>query len=299
MKAIVTGATGFVGSNLCEALMKKGFEVSVITRTKSDLSNLINIKDKLEIFEYKNDIDSLINFFNEVNADVVFHLAAVFISDHKETDIDNLISSNITFGLNILEAMRKSNTKIIINTGTSWQYYHSNEYNPANLYAGTKEAFECLMRYYVDAESIRSITLKLFDTYGEKDTRQKLINLLSTFSRENKELNMSPGEQMLDLVYIDDVTDAFIKAFEYISENEEIKFEEYGVGSKKPIKLKHLVDTFEKISGQKLNIIWGGREYRNREVMKVWLDYNILPNWNVTVDIEEGLRKIIKFNDEK
>ncbi len=297
MKAIVTGATGFVGSNLCDALIKKGFEVFAIVRPTSDLKNLSNIKDKIKIFEYNNEISELIRFFDEVKADVVFHLASVFIAEHNENDIDNLISSNILFGVNILEAMSKTNTNIIINTGTSWQYYHSNEYNPVNLYAGTKEAFECLLKYYIDCGNIRGLTLKLFDTYGEKDNRQKLINLLSKFSRENKVLNMSPGEQMLDLVHIDDVTEAFIKAFEYILENKNITFEEFGVGTKNPIKLRDLVDVFEKISNEKVNVVWGGREYRTREVMKVWSNYNTVPNWKITVDIEEGLRKIISFNE--
>ncbi len=288
-KAIITGATGFVGSNLCRKLIDEGFDVGIIIRTSSKLTNIEDIKNNLNIFEYDGDIKSLINYFNEFKADVVFHLASLFIAEHETKDIDNLIDSNIKFGLQILEAMKKSDTKILINTGTSWQHFHVNEYNPVDLYASTKEAFECLIKYYVEAENLKCITLKLFDTYGEMDTRPKLINLLNKFSDEGKVLDMSKGEQVLDLVHISDVTDAFVKAYEYIINND-IKYNEFGIGTGKPIQLKQLIDIFEEVTGKKININWGARPYRKREVMEVWSGYKVLPNWDISINIRDGLK---------
>ena len=216
-KAIVTGGTGFIGSNLCKYLIRNGWEISIIVRSSSDLSSINNVINKIEILEYDGNINQLIHYFNEAKADVVFHLAAFSNVEHKLNEIDRLIESNISFGLHILEAMKESQTKLLINTGTYWQHYNSDEYNPVNLYAATKQAFESLIKYYTEAENIRSITLKLFDTYGESDTRPKLINLLHKFADENKELYMSPGEQVLDLVHVDDIVNAYVKAYEYLS----------------------------------------------------------------------------------
>ena len=210
----------------------------------------------------------MINFFKENNFEVVFHLASLFIAEHESKDVDNLLNSNIVFGTHLLEGMKESENKLLINTGTSWQHYNSEEYNPVDLYAATKEAFEKIIKYYVEAEGIRCVTLKLFDTYGENDKRPKLINLLNKFADEGKELDMSLGEQKLDLVHIDIVTDTFIKAYELLKNNKEIRNEVYGVSSGKQISLREIVENFEREIGKKLKINWGARPYRKREVME-------------------------------
>lgn len=293
-KAIVTGATGFVGSNLCRKLIEENWEVSIISRKGSNYSNLKDIKKKLNIFEYDGNIETLIEFFKENNGDVVFHLASLFIAEHNIKDVDRLIESNLKFGLHVLESMKESKIKLLINTGTSWQHYNNEDYNPVCLYAATKEAFEKLIKYYVEAENIKAITLKLFDTYGENDKRPKLINLLNKFADEGTELNMSLGEQELDLVHIDDVVEGFIKAYEYLIENKRLNYENFGIATGRAIQLKELINTFENVSGKKIKINWGGREYRKREVMKLWNTYNKLPNWRAKISLEEGLKKYKK-----
>jgi len=145
------------------------------------------------------------------------------------------------------------------------------------------------MKYYIEAEGIRAITLKLFDTYGETDKRPKLINLLNQFAAEQKELRMSPGDQLIDLVHVDDVTNAFIKAYEYLLRNEQVKYKIFGISSGYEISLKDLIRLFEDVTGEKLNIIWGGREYRKREVIKLWRGYEGLPNWKCKIKLKDGL----------
>ena len=300
-KAIVTGATGFVGSNLCRKLIKENWEVSIISRNDSSYSNLEDIKEKLNIFEYDGNIETLIAFFKENSGNVVFHLASLFIAEHNVEDIDKLIESNLKFGLHILEAMKESKIKLLINTGTSWQHYNNEDYNPVCLYAATKEAFEKLIKYYTEAEDIRAITLKLFDTYGENDKRSKLINLLNKFADEGTELNMSLGEQELDLVHIDDVVEGFINAYEYLIKNKSLNYENFSIATGRAIQLKELIHIFENVSGKKINVNWGRREYRKREVMKLWNTYSFLPNWKAVINLEEGLKryKILEENVEK
>lgn len=290
-RAIITGATGFVGSNLCKYLVENNWDVSIISRSSTDYTNIKSLLDRIRLFEYDGNIGKLINFFNENKADVVFHLASLFVAEHEPSQINMLIDSNIKFGLHVLEAMKESNTMQLINTGTSWQHYQTNEYNPVNLYAATKQAFESLIKYYVDAKYIRCITLKLFDTYGETDTRPKLINLLNKFADENIKLNMSPGEQVLDLVHINDVVKAFVKAYEILTSNCAIDFDQFAVASGKKIRLKDLIKIYEKVTSKKINVCWGGRDYRKREVMELWSGYKLLPDWECTISLEDGLRK--------
>lgn len=291
-KAIVTGATGFVGSNLCRRLLEENWKVSTITRESSNYSNLEDILESINVYVYSDNILSLINYFNKEDADVVFHLASLFIAEHKSYQIDALVESNLRFGVHILEAMKESNTKLMINTGTSWQHYYTDEYNPVDLYAATKESFKKIIKYYIEAEGIRAITLKLFDTYGETDKRPKLINLLNQFANDQKELKMSPGEQVLDLVHVNDVANAFLKAYDYLKKRDDVKYDEFGVGSGNEIKLIDLIKTFEQQTGKKINVVWGGREYRKREVMRLWRKYKILPNWRANICLKEGLKRL-------
>ena len=213
---VITGGTGFVGSNLAKYLLKKEFKIFLITRVNSKFSNLEKIIDDVEVFSYDNNLIKLISFFEKVKPICVFHLASNFIAEHNASQIDSLIESNITFGLHVLQAMKEAGVNKIINTGTSWQHYNNEDYNPVCLYAATKHAFESLIEYYIQAEDFKVVTLKLFDTYGETDTRPKLINLLNKFADEQTELNMTPGEQILNLVHINDVCSAFDTAYEFL-----------------------------------------------------------------------------------
>lgn len=135
------------------------------------------------------------------------------------------------------------------------------------------------------------ITLKLFDTYGPNDFRGKLISLLERISVTQESLAMSPGEQIVDLVYIEDVIDAFVLAAQYVRNNEYLG--DYAIPSGNPVRLKEIANTFETVTGKKLNINWGERSYREREVMVPWNKGTILPGWTAKVDFASGLEKTI------
>ena len=210
---IITGATGYIGSHVAKHLISKGWKIVIISQPHFGYSNVEEIKTQIEIFEYDGNIESLINFFKIKKADVVMHLAAAVITNYQPVQIPMLIRSNIEFGTEILEAMRQSETRLFIGTGTYWQNYNSESYNPVDLYAATKEAFEKILKYYVDAYGVRAITLRLFDVYGEDDKRPKLWNILRNIAGTDKSIDLSPGEQLLDLVYISDVARAYEQAY--------------------------------------------------------------------------------------
>lgn len=279
MKAIITGITGYIGSKLARELVNNNWEVYGIVRIGSNNKNLEDIQDKITFFELGNNQD-LINFFKDIQADVVYHLATAY----THNGIESLIDTNIKLGTQILEAMKASGTKNFINTGTYWQHYNSNEYNPLDLYSASKQAFQDVIKFYTDTNTIKSITLKLFDTYGEDDNRPKLLNTLANL-KDYDNLEMSAGEQMIDYVYIDDVINAYIKAYEYI---DNVNNAEFAVASGKPMMLKELILLFQKITNNNVIIHWGKKPYRDREMMTLWQDYNTLPNWKPKVSLEKG-----------
>ena len=289
-KVIVTGATGFLGSSLVRTLLKNKYEIGIIIRFSSDLSNLNDIKNKINVFQYNGDIESLISVFKKYKPQQVIHLASNFIAEHKTNQVNSLIQSNITFGLHLLEAMKVTGLKDLINTGTSWQHYNNEDYNPVCLYAATKQAFESLLEYYVQAEAFRVITLKLFDTYGESDNRPKLINILNKLANEQTELNMSAGEQLLSLVHVSDVCKAFMLCINILNKDEFIGSKSYSLRNNEFFMLKDVIKLFEKVTSKKINIKWGAKPYRKREVMKLWDRGENLPNWKPQISLIEGLK---------
>ena len=288
---LITGISGYIGSNLARFFLNQGWQVSGIIRTTSNLHLLNDVKDKITLTIYDGKVEPLTKFMHDFQPSLVIHLATLFIVEHQPRDISNLINSNILFPTHLLEAMTKNNVTKLINTSTSWQHYNNEIYNPAYLYAATKEAFEKIAAFYIEAHNLNCITLELFDTYGPSDPRKKLINLFKQYAKSQKTLQMSPGEQEIDLVYINDIIDAYNTAYQLLNSNK-IKNEKFSIASGNPKKLKDIALTYEKIFNTKLNIVWGGKPYRTREIMKCWNKGKTLPNWSPKYSLKQGLQQI-------
>ena len=289
--ALVTGATGFVGSYLVKRLVQEGWQTHIICRTDSSIPAFVEFDDVIKHF-YDGATDSIIQIVADAKPDVVFHLASLFLSQHETKDVDALIQSNILFGTQLLDAMRVNNVRTLINTGTSWQHYNNEDYNPVCLYAATKQAFEALLEYYFQACEFKAITLKLFDTYGPNDPRPKLFYLLNKAAKTGQPLDMSKGEQLIDLVHIDDVVEAFIIASQRLLDNKVTRNESYAVSSNNPIPLRELVELYAKITEQTINVNWGARDYRYREVMQTWTKGNEIECWTPRISLVDGMQKI-------
>jgi nucleoside-diphosphate-sugar epimerase len=287
MKILITGATGYIGSHLVNALKEK-HEIHVLVRPST------NVNDFEHTFCFENNIAVLHSYIEEHQIEGIVHLASLFLSSHKDTDIKNLIDSNIYLGTAILEAAQKTNMKWFLNTGTFWQHYipDTQEYNPVNLYAATKQAFIDVAKYYTQTSNVKFVTLKICDTFGPNDTRSKIFNLWNKIAESGETLMMSPGEQYIDMLYIDDIVSGFIHLINLLSSHGEVE-SNYALYAEKRYKLKDLAILYQNITGMKLNIQWGGRTYREREVMEPWKMGNRLPGWKSEIPLNEGILKII------
>lgn len=293
--ALVTGATGFVGSHLARRLVREGWQVHILSRAGSRLP------DAGEFAQVTNHIhdgstEGMVRCVALAKPDVVFHLASLFLPQHATKDVEPLIVSNVLFGNQLLEAMRINEISRIINTGTSWQHYNNEDYNPVCLYAATKQAFEALLEYYAQACGVKAITLKLFDTYGPDDPRPKLFHLLSKAAKLGESLDMSAGEQLIDIVHIDDVVEAYLIAAQRLLGGKVSQHECYAVSSGQPLPLKELVQLYAEVTKQTVNVNWGARPYRYREVMVPWHRGNSLMGWSPKIKLSEGMRQLWTSN---
>ena len=288
--ALLTGITGFIGRNLANELLDHGWEIHAIVREESNLSNLGNLKNNCSFHTHDGSIESMIGIHKKLKIDVVFHLASLYLANHKAEEVSELITSNIQFSTQLLEGMLEGGSKKIINVGSYAQHDDSEEFNPFNLYGSTKEAFQNILYFYHLAHGLSCLTLKLFDTYGLGDTRGKLINLITDSLLEGSNLELSPGDQLIDLSHVDDVVKHFLEAEEYLSNLSEPSWQVFFVNGER-LTVKELVINLEKIVGRKFRGSFGNRPYRDRETMNPVLSSKELP-WEKKVhkiSLKEGL----------
>lgn len=274
MRILVTGAAGFVGQHLLPYLEKQGHEVYALVRPSTDGSKVYT--NHLYVFE--DDIEHLASYLLENHVDGIIHLASFYIAEHKPADIKNIVTSNVYLGTAVMEAAVKAGVKWFLNTGTIWQNYnvepYSDTYCPVNLYAASKQAFMDMAKYYTEVSDIRFCTLKLCDTYGANDTRRKIFALFEQIAKTGECLKMSPGEQKLDIVHIDNVVRDFEALAEKLDNGEQLR-EEYVVSSGRQKSLKEIAKQYEINHQVTLNIEWGGRPYRKREVMVPYIGHQL------------------------
>jgi nucleoside-diphosphate-sugar epimerase len=180
---------------------------------------------------------------------------------------ERLLAANVLFPAQLVEAMLAAGSTRLVNTGTFWQHYAAERYRPVDFYAATKQAFEDLLAYYHDAFALSCVTLKLYETYGPADPRQKLINLLIDAGLNRLPLDLSPGDQILDLTHVDDVAAAFEAAAHHLLASTAPAFHAALVSGER-MSLKALVASVGEQFDDGLQVSFGARPYRPREVMQ-------------------------------
>lgn len=287
-RVLVTGASGFIGAHLVKRLVAEGHDVHIIVREGSSTRLIAPELAAVTVHVHDGSTQGMLDIVGAARPHTVFHLASLFLAQHTAGDVEALIGSNVLYGTQLVEAMVAHGVPYLVNTGTAWQHYDNQDHNPVNLYAATKQAFEAILSYYIEAQGLKVSSLILFDTYGPHDPRAKLIALLWKTALTQQPISMSPGEQQIDLVHIDDVIDAFMMAARLLPDQGQ-GHRRYGVSSGRPLPLKALVAAFEQATGLSLPITWGGRPYRPREVMTPWRDHESVPGWQARIPFETGV----------
>lgn len=288
-RALVTGGTGFIGSHLVRRLAEDGWDVHVLSRaarpgTDQVHYHLLNVA-----------CGPMATLFERVRPSVVFHLATCFTVEHRPEQIRPLIDANLLLGAQILEGMVAAGCLRMLNTGTAWQHMEasSRDYHPANLYAATKQAFEALVDYYCEAHGVSAISLKIFDTYGPADRRPKLLNLLAQQDPRGPSLELSAGEQRINLVHVRDVVEAMQACERLLAVSEGGEHLRYMLGGIETMTLREVVHLLELAAGRPFRVKWGAKPYRAREIMEPWTAGVWLPGWRPQVSLREGLRDLL------
>jgi len=283
--ALVTGATGFVGGHLASSLARDGWEVHALLRPGRDADALPAGASPLWM---PGTAEALARELHGVAPSAVFHLATLFRGRHTAQDVEPLVAANVLLGTQLAEALAANPPEVLLNVGTAWQRNEAGRYRPAALYAATKQAMEDILRYYAEAEAFPVVDVKLQDTYGPGDVRGKLLAGLDRASRTGEPLRMSPGEQLIDLLHVEDV----VRALRAAASAADGPWTGYAAGSGQPRRVRELVAIFGEATGRPVPVEWGAVGYRAREVFTPYEAGPPVPGWSPSIALADGLRAV-------
>jgi UDP-glucuronate 4-epimerase len=263
MKIIVTGCAGFIGSHLCERLIKENHKVIGIDNFDNFYNrsikeeNLAKLKTSnlFQFYEadirYKEQLQSINDSF-----DAVIHLAA---KAGVRPSIDNpagYVDTNIQGTLNLLHFMLEKNINKIVFASSSSVYgdraispYREDSCTdfPISPYAFTKKSCELMLYNYHNLYQIDSASLRFFTVYGPRQRPDLAIHKF--FNAIEKQLPITiygDGTTSRDYTFVDDTVDGIVRALDYVMNNRSV-CEIFNLGNNSPTPLLSLVDAIEKV----------------------------------------------------
>ena len=309
---LVTGGAGFIGSTLCEKLIKKQNKVIIIDNfcdfytPELKHKNIEKIKNSIKLYEGDiRDRKILKQIFEENNIDIVVHLAAMA---GVRSSIENPIlyqEVNCTGTQNLLEEMRLHNIANLVMASSSSVYGNCKQVPfredmvvdyAISPYAATKKANEVMTHVYHSLYNMNVIMLRFFTVYGPKQRPDLAINKFTRLMLEGKEIPIyGDGTTARDYTYIDDIVDGIISSCDYVDLNTDV-YEIINLGNSSPVSLKDMVDTISKVLVVKPKLKY--MPMQPGDVNITYADMSKAKNllgYEPKIEFEEGIRRFIKW----
>ena len=300
--ALVTGATGFIGSALVARLAAEQVNVTCLVRHSKGFQAFDNLKNVRVIEVPSFQTSCLKEHLSNISADVVFNLASYGVQQ-EDRDPDELIEGNVRLLTRLLDVVAKWPLKRFIHTGSCSEYglpeseglpiSESQRLHPLSLYGAAKAATGLLGTTYASQLNIPFVTLRLFGVFGTREAAQRLIPYMIRRLDQDQAVDLTPGEQVRDLLFEEDVVEAFLKA----AEAELDLYEAYNVCSSWPTRIREVGEVVADTLQKPRDLLqWGRRQYRTDEPM--WLvgdnrRFVRATSWRPAVSLEDGIRRII------
>ena len=309
-KVLVTGADGFIGSHLVEALLERGYEVKAFVyynsfNTWGWLDTLS--KEKLSQIEiFSGDIRDPNGVFEAMDGvDIVYHLAALIAIPFSYHSPDSYIDTNIKGTLNVLQAARKRETERVLVTSTS-EVYGTAKYVPIDEnhpfqgqspYSATKRGADRLAESFYRSFNLPVTIVRPFNTYGPRQSARAVIpTIITQLLAGYEQIRLGSLTPTRDFNFVKDTANGFIK----ISEHDNTIGEEINIATQKEISIGALAKELIRQINPKAEIVC--EEVRLRpeksEVNRL-LGCNEkirqLTDWIPEYSLEQGLAETIQF----
>ena len=321
---LVTGAAGFIGYHICEALLKAGHNIVGLDNINDyydeDLKyarlNQLGI-ERAEVFNltygstthvtqmqfirmHLEDREALPKLFKKFKFDMVCNLAAQAGVRYSLETPEAYVDSNITGFLNILECCRHHNIKRLVYGSSSSIYGNSdavpfsetaNVDKPISLYAATKKSNELMAYTYSHLYGIETIGLRFFTVYGPWGRPDMAMFLFTDAIINNRPIKVfNNGNLCRDFTYIDDIVAGIFATLLEDSKDSSI-YKLYNIGNSAPVQLMDFIKSIENNLGvvaekEMLPMQAGDVNQTWADLSKLQSDYNYKPNTSVEKGVE-------------
>jgi len=288
-RVLLTGGTGYLGSHLAHLLVSEGWEVTLLKRRTSKLGRISKIEGQLRLIDVESiDFDIL---FRESRFDLILHCATNY--GRNQTNQLTLIEANLLLPLKLLLKAIEYEVPTFVNTDTILD-------KRIGDYSRSKKQFLEWMESV--SSQIRCLNVSLEHFFGPGDDPSKFVSFIveSLVVHRVESIDLTPGEQYRDFIYIDDVVQAFAAIIKNSSQFPK-GLKKFEVGSGIKIKLKDFVQQVKAVSGNnKTELKFGALPYRANELMetKVNLEDLLSLGWSPKTNLQEGILRTLKFHQK-
>lgn len=298
---LITGAGGFIGSNLTRRIAAERSDVHVIVRNESNLRRIKDILPHITVHRADlTDRDDVFLKIGKIQPKTIFHTAAYGVHSFQE-ETEKIEAMNLHGTINLLDACLKSGFSIFINSGSSSEYGTKDEpmketdiLTPDSDYAVFKAAATHHCQHLARSKKIPVITLRPFSVYGQFEESTKLIPTLISSLLNNTCPPLVSPDTARDYIFIDDVVDAYLIA----SQKPELSGEIFNIGSGRQTTLKEIVDLSIRLTGAAIEPRWGTMNQRSWDRNTWQADISkakSILNWSPKTDLKEGLTKTMNW----
>ena len=299
-KILVTGGAGFIGSAIIQVLQKANHEIFVIDNLSFGRRDFISIP---ESHFFAADIlngPAVRKIIKAINPDWVIHLAAVHFIPYCNAHPFEASNVNIRGTLNILEALKKTNTEKILFASTAAVYPISQKTfkendptGPMDIYGLSKLTGEHLMHKFHLETSLPTLVCRFSNAIGPNETNPHLfptiLNQITSGKRTIQLGNLTPKR---DYIHVSDIAVA-INALMLQCNN---GFEILNIGSGNTYSVAEIVTAFEKVLGEKINIEIDPDKVRKAERKNLAVDtvkLRTMVNWKPALDLEASIKDML------
>ncbi|HEX7042126.1 MAG TPA: NAD-dependent epimerase/dehydratase family protein [Patescibacteria group bacterium] len=296
-KILITGGSGFVGANLIRSLINSKHEVNLLLRKKTNIWRINNILSQVNIYDSDLlDKKALSTIVAKIKPDYIFHLAA-HGAYSSQTNLDEMIATNIIGLSNLLEASLAISYKCFVNTGSSSEYGYKQKpmketdlLQPESFYAATKASATYLSQVFAKKYNKPIITFRLFSVFGPYEDPTRLIPTAITSALSNKTLALTSGIVKRDFIYVEDVVKAYLQTMKKKIKPGEI----YNIGTGKQYSNDDVAKIIKSLNNNKLKIKKGAFSKRSWDT-NYWIANSQHSkedlSWIAGTPLKDGLKK--------
>ena len=313
-KILITGAEGFIGSHLCEALVKRGVSVRALVLYNSfnkegwldDIPK--NIRNNIEIISGDiRDKELLINISKSI--DIIFHLAALISIPYSYMAPRSFLDTNTSGTLNVLEAARIANCSKIISTSTSEVYGSAiktpidefHRIQAQSPYSASKISADLFLESYVKSFNLPAVILRPFNTYGPRQSERAVIPSIirQIFDNRVKSIKIGSLETKRDFNYVEDTVEAFINLAE--ASNNKIEYGGvYNAGSGKAVTIENILKKIISMTECNKKVLKDKKRIRPKksevsELVASSKKLYKLTGWKPKYSLDRGLQETIEW----